>query len=132
MEEVYRLFLQRVSEGRGIAVERVAASAEGRIFGGRDARERGLVDAIGGLREAIARAKVLAGLAADARVGMAGEDGGVLQSFVDDDGDRASGSWPGVRLPRAATDLVPFLASISPLASREQILCALPFALTVR
>jgi protease-4 len=133
MEDVYRLFLSRVSEGRGIPVERVAASAEGRIFSGRDARERGLVDVIGGLREAIERAKVLAGLPANARVGVAGEAGGLLQTLADDDGgEEARVRGLGLQLPRVAADMLPFLASVSPLASREEVLCALPFALTVR
>jgi protease-4 len=133
MEDVYRLFLARVSEGRGIPVERVAASAEGRIFSGRDARERGLVDVIGGLREAIERAKALAGLPANARVGVAGEGGGLLQTLTDDDGgEEARVRGLGLQLPRVAADMLPFLASVSPLASREEVLCALPFALTVR
>ena len=75
MTGIYSLFLSRVAEGRNIPVEQVAASAEGRIFGGRDGKARGLVDEIGGLREAIARARAMAGLPADARVEAASEPG---------------------------------------------------------
>jgi protease-4 len=136
MEDVYRLFLARVSEGRGIPIDRVAASAEGRIFSGRDARERGLVDVIGGLREAIARARSVVGLPPDARVGIAGEGGGLLQAFGDDDEPgEARAHALGVQrseLAHVAADLLPFLASVSPLAARERVLCALPFYLTVR
>ena len=53
MTGIYDLFLARVAEGRNIPVERVAASAEGRIFSGRDGKARGLVDELGGLAEAI-------------------------------------------------------------------------------
>jgi protease-4 len=134
MQQAYELFLSRVAEGRGIAVERVAASAEGRIFSGRDARERGLVDVLGGLRDAIARARSLAGLPSDARVGIAGEAGGLFQQVLgEDDPSSSSGALSlGARLPRAAGEALPFLASLSPLVGREGVLCALPFALTVR
>ena len=45
------------------------------------ARSAGLVDEIGGLREAIARARSLAGLPADARVDVAGEPSGLLRAL---------------------------------------------------
>jgi protease IV len=131
MEGVYRLFLARVSEGRGISVERVAASAEGRIFSGHDARERGLVDVIGGLNEAIERAKAMAGLAADARVGIAGESGGLLQALIGDEGADSRLSRSELKLPQVAAEMLPFLTSVLPLTKREDVLCALPFALTV-
>jgi protease IV len=131
MEGVYRLFLSRVAEGRGIPVERVAASAEGRIFSGSDARERGLVDVIGGLREAIERAKTMAGLPAETRVGVAGEAGGLIQTLVGDEGTDSKVAGHPLKLPHVADEILPFLGSILPLAAREDVLCALPFALTV-
>jgi len=35
-------------------------------------------------------------------------------------------------IAQLAPELVPFVASIAPMAAREVALCALPFALTVR
>jgi protease-4 len=139
MTGIYSLFLSRVAEGRNIPVERVVASAEGRIFGGRDGKERGLVDEIGGLREAIARAKSMAGLPADARVEAATEPGGLLRTLTDDDpqGQSRGGNLSAL-LQRAARsmpdlrDLAPYVESLLPLAVGEHALCALPFALTVR
>jgi protease-4 len=139
MTGIYSLFLSRVAEGRNIPVERVAASAEGRIFGGRDGKERGLVDQIGGLREAIARAKSMAGLPAEARVEAATPPGGLLRTLADDDpqGQTRGGNLAAL-LQRAARsmpdlrDLAPYVESLLPLAVGEHALCALPFALTVR
>ncbi len=139
MTGIYSLFLSRVAEGRNIPVEQVAASAEGRIFGGRDGKARGLVDEIGGLREAIARARAMAGLPADARVEAASEPGGLLRTLTDDDphGQARAGDL-GPLLARAGravpdfAELGPFAASLLPLAGGEHALCALPFALTVR
>ena len=50
LEDTYRVFLERVAAGRSSTVEGVATHAEGRVWTGRQARERGLVDVNGGLR----------------------------------------------------------------------------------
>ncbi len=133
MSGIYQLFLSRVAEGRNIPVERVAASAEGRIFAGRDGLARGLVDEIGGLPEALAKARSLAGLSADARFAVAGEASGLLQALGDDDPPASAKAIPSVaRLGVAAAELTPFVESMLPLAQHERALCAMPFALTVR
>jgi protease-4 len=58
----YQDFVERVAEGRGLTVEAVQEVARGRVWTGADAHDRGLVDELGGLRTAIRRAKLLAGL----------------------------------------------------------------------
>jgi protease-4 len=133
MSEIYALFLSRVAEGRGIATERVAASAEGRIFDGREGRARGLVDELGGLLDAIARARSMAGLPAEAPVGMARESRGLLSGLLDDETQGpASMGLLNSSIGRIAPELAPFVASIAPIAAREAALCSMPFALSVR
>lgn len=51
----YTDFVQRVADGRKLSVEDVDAVARGRVWTGADAKERGLVDELGGLRTAITR-----------------------------------------------------------------------------
>src|SRR5215208_218993 len=68
----YTDFVERVAAGRKLSVEAVDAIARGRVWTGADALERGLVDELGGLRTAITRAKVLAGLEPDADVRVVG------------------------------------------------------------
>lgn len=65
---VYTDFVERVADGRKLTVEQVDEVARGRIWTGADAKDRGLVDELGGLRTAITRAKVLAGLDPDTKV----------------------------------------------------------------
>lgn len=60
---IYREFLARVAEGRKLDVARVAELAEGRVWIGADALERGLVDELGGLDAAIRHAAEKAGVA---------------------------------------------------------------------
>ena len=68
----YDDFVQRVADGRHLSVEAVDAVARGRVWTGADALEHGLVDELGGLRTAIRRAKVLAGLDQDDKVRIVG------------------------------------------------------------
>ncbi len=58
----YGQFVARVAKSRGLTREQVEALGEGRIFSGAAAKENGLVDRLGGLHEAIARARELARL----------------------------------------------------------------------
>jgi protease-4 len=53
MDGIYRRFLDRVAQGRKMTVEEVDAIGGGRVWTGRQAKERGLVDEIGGIEAAI-------------------------------------------------------------------------------
>jgi protease-4 len=79
---VYNDFVQRVAQGRHLSVEAVEAVARGRIWTGADALEHGLVDELGGLRTAVRRAKVLAGLDEDAKVRLIGYPGSSVWDFL--------------------------------------------------
>ncbi len=78
----YTDFVERVAQGRKMTVEAVDAIARGRVWTGADAKERGLVDELGGLRTAITRAKVLAGLEPDAEVRLVGYPGSSLMDLL--------------------------------------------------
>lgn len=58
----YRRFIGLVAQSRNMSADEVDAVAQGRIWSGEDAEERGLVDRLGDLEAAIARAAELAGL----------------------------------------------------------------------
>jgi protease-4 len=78
----YTDFVERVAQGRKMTVEAVDAIARGRVWTGADALERGLVDELGGLRTAITRAKVLAGLEPDADVRLVSFPGSSMLDFL--------------------------------------------------
>jgi protease-4 len=69
-ESFYRDFVAKVASARGLSTDAVGAVAEGRVWTGRQALERGLVDELGGLEEAFAAAKRAANLAADEPVSV--------------------------------------------------------------
>lgn len=67
--DTYDTFLERVAETRpNMSVEDVDKVAQGRVWTARQAEQRGLIDALGGLKEAIEEAKRAAGIAPEQRV----------------------------------------------------------------
>ena len=59
---IYDKFLSRVAEGRKMELNQVTSLAEGRVFTGIEAKDKGLVDELGGLQEAFDQAKIAAQL----------------------------------------------------------------------
>jgi protease-4 len=68
IQATYQNFLGYVSQARNMSVEAVNEVAQGRVWTGKQALERGLVDALGGLQEAVVTAKQLANLDEQASV----------------------------------------------------------------
>lgn len=62
VEFTYDLFTKRCAEGRGMEQDSIKAIAGGRVWTGSDAINLGLVDELGGLNEAVAKAAELAGM----------------------------------------------------------------------
>ena len=62
IDDAYRQFVEAVAAGRGLAPEQVRPFADGRIFTGRQAKELGLVDELGGLQTAVELAGKVAGI----------------------------------------------------------------------
>ncbi len=62
VEEVYATFINHVSEGRKMPVEKVDEIGQGRVWSGEDALSIGLVDKLGGLNSALDIAVNMAGL----------------------------------------------------------------------
>jgi len=70
LDRFYARFVNRVAEGRGLALDVVHNVAEGRVWTGTQALENGLVDDLGGLPRALVAARRLAGLPEGARVSV--------------------------------------------------------------
>jgi protease-4 len=56
VDQIYDQFLQRVADGRKMRKDEANVLARGRVWTGRDALRIGLVDQLGGLKDAIAYA----------------------------------------------------------------------------
>jgi protease-4 len=68
IDAIYEDFVAKVARGRGRPVAEVESIARGRVWTGSDALDVGLVDVLGGLRDAVRIARSRAGLPADAPV----------------------------------------------------------------
>src|SRR5262249_31677583 len=79
IEKGYEDFLERGSEGRKLRRDEVERIARGRVWSGADAKERKLVDKLGGLKEAVASAGDLAKMRKGYRVWYVEEE----KSFKD-------------------------------------------------
>lgn len=70
LDRAYDDFTTKVAEGRSLDRSGVEDAARGRVWTGTDAKERGLVDELGGLERATELAKQHAGVAPDAEVAV--------------------------------------------------------------
>ncbi len=128
VKQFYDTFIARVAEGRGMKPEAVDAVARGKVWTGAQALPIGLVDKIGGLREALEAARRLGALPPDAPFTESPEEDdsllGVVLKLV---GISSAGMNPAaaMALPPAFLDLAraltPFLVfeSQKPLARAE-------------
>ncbi len=68
LQSFYDAFVEKVADARHSTPEKIDALAQGRVWTGRQAKQNGLVDQLGGLDRAIAVAKQRAKIAADSEV----------------------------------------------------------------
>ena len=83
VEQGYDLFTTRCAEGRGMTQEQIDAIGQGRVWTGTMALERGLVDILGGLDDAIEIAVEKAGIEQYTLKSYPEQEGGLLSMFSD-------------------------------------------------
>jgi protease-4 len=117
----YEQFVDRVAQGRRLSRERIDVLGRGRVWSGQQALERGLVDKLGGLREAIQAAKLRARIAPEDPV------------LLDDPGKRVVSLGPTLQLLPGALRPIPTrtLRALSLLGEPGTVRAALPFDLEV-
>lgn len=82
VKQFYDLFVARVAEGRHMTPDAVDAVARGKVWTGKQGLTRGLVDRIGGLREALADARAQGGLPSDSPIVESPDDDDSMLSFL--------------------------------------------------
>ena len=118
IDKGYRDFVGGVAKARGKSFDAIDAIAQGRVWTGKQALDRGLVDRLGGLGDAGAEAARLAKLGRNYPVRYAQAPMGALESFLVGFSQNASvellRSW-GLRLP-------PWFAQVQALAPELSLL----------
>ena len=80
LQSFYDQFVEKVADSRHTTPEKIDAIAQGRVWTGRQAKQNGLVDELGGLDRAIAIAKERAKIPAD--IGSRGDDLPAAEEFL--------------------------------------------------
>jgi protease-4 len=112
LDETYRGFKERVAAGRHLSEEQVEAAAKGRVWTGEEAKEKGLVDELGGYDVALRLAREAAKIPADKPFKLAvfprekGTIEAIYDRLVNADRDRDAAS------PTAAQGLAGSIASL--------------------
>jgi len=73
--DTYRQFKEKVEAGRNLTADQVETVARGRVWSGKEAADKGLVDSFGGFFDAVERARLEAGLRPDAPYALVTYDG---------------------------------------------------------
>jgi len=124
VDRLYRTFLDRVAEGRGLPASEVEGLAAGRVWTGQQAFDRRLVDRLGTLVDAVALAREKAGLGPEDPFelrrfpagpgGLARLAAGALAAVEPPDGGegllRAAAELPEVRAVAALAEMGPVVA----------------------
>jgi protease-4 len=83
-ERIYRQFLKLVSAARGKSIEAIDKVAQGRVWSGEQAAERGLVDKIGTFQDAIEASARIAGLGDRYQIEWIEPEKSILDEFFTD------------------------------------------------
>jgi protease-4 len=81
-EQTYRDFIQLVADARQMSPDEVDRVAQGRVWNGAQAKDRGLIDQTGTLRQAIDAAARIAGLGSDYDVQYEERELSAFESFL--------------------------------------------------
>jgi protease-4 len=93
LDHLYKDFVGKVAQGRKTTPDKIDPVAQGRIWTGAQARERGLVDRLGGLREAVASAATLAKLGDEPRTAYIEQDPGRTARLLNLLGEPLAVGW---------------------------------------
>ncbi len=152
MERIYVQFKQRIVSSRGERIKgELEEHAAGRVFTGKQALERGLVDRLGGLRDAIAYAAEKAGLGSDPEIYTYPEEKNLGQILAQLMGEETEDEWEvrtswQLGTEPALAPVLPLLHALSPqqsqriladlrnllILSREHVGCFMPAGLQPR
>jgi protease IV len=85
LDDVHEQFIQAVAEGRSLPVDQVKPIADGRVFTGRQAKDLKLVDAMGGLEDAVAEAGRMGGIKGQPKMEYPRKDKRLLAELLGED-----------------------------------------------
>ena len=134
LQSFYDSFVTKAAEGRNMTPEALHAVAQGRVWTGEAALEQGLVDSLGGLEDAIAKAIELAGASEDVGRWILPRDGmlwDMLWSSPTLDAE-ALASLIGRPVPGALLESLSQALVMASILESEGAMAALPYRMQVQ
>ena len=134
IDDFYDSFISEVAFSRKMPKQAVDAVARGRVWSGEDARARGLVDQLGGLMDAIARAKEKSGVEGELAIHFYQSAPGLIPTLLGAAAPDAllEASMPSQKLPPGLQSLAEQLGSASWLLESPRVQARLEYSLDVR
>jgi protease IV len=133
LQAFYDQFVEKVAESRHSTPEKIDALAQGRVWTGRQAKQNGLVDQLGGLDQAIAVAKQRAKIPADSSVDLVVYPPRksfyelVSEQFSGASESRAVSAWVESNLSKGEIEVLRTLRGPLGLFRRGEPLALMPF-----
>ncbi len=136
IDDTYAIFLKRVSTTRtGLSERDLEAAAQGRVWTGAQARDKGLVDDLGGLADAVAAAREAAGIPADqeVRIIRLPRSKNIVEALMYGPEGEAmlQSQWPRALSLPALRHMRVYLTALAALGT-EPVACLLPAAVVIR
>lgn len=113
--KIYTDFLATAAKARKSTPEKIDEIAQGRVWSGEQAKERGLVDKLGSFQDALKSARERAKLPEDARVAYIEADRGKFATFLDQLGGGAA------KLIAKHVDMKPLLPAGAPARAMKDV-----------
>ncbi len=129
VDTTYEQFTRKAAEGRGMAHNELKAVASGRVWSGTEALDKGLVDVLGGLEDAVALAARAAGLEEDAyRVRYYPEQKTVFEQIFNDGEEQIK----AYVLRTYLGEYYPYARAVEQVRTWEGIQARLPYDVDIR
>jgi protease-4 len=134
IDDFYDSFITEVASSRKMAKTSVDAVARGRVWSGEDAKAKGLVDQLGGLMDAIARAKEKSGAEGDLAVAIYQSAPGLLTTLLGaaTPDSLLQTSLPSQKLPLGLQSLAEQLGSAAWLLEPPRVQARMEYSIDVK
>lgn len=98
VNKIYETFTTKAAQGRKMPVEKLKALAGGRVWSGLEAKEKGLVDELGGMERALELAAAQAKIGKDYRIKVLPAEKNFLEEILEQIGGQAKTNWMKMQL----------------------------------
>lgn len=127
IEDFYTLFVKRCAEGRKLPAEHIRKIAEGRVWTGATAKDLKLVDALGGLSDAVAAAAKKAGITEYTLTSSPEKSSGLFDFF-----DKTRKRYIGTQAEAVLGSYFQQLMYLKEIQDTDRIQARMPFFVTIR